>query len=105
MHWKHIRPWLIPLMLAVSIKIFSFFPDAVEKYYSTGIYPSIARLLRLLFGWVPFSVGDFLYAACFIYLIISLIRFLSRAFRRGTAGRDGRKGGRHFDHHTVRCSN
>jgi hypothetical protein len=82
MHWKHIRPWLVPLTLAVIIKIFSFFPDAVEKYYSTGIYPLISRLLRLLFGWIPFSVGDFMYAACFIYLIISLIRFLSRAFRR-----------------------
>src|SRR5580693_5106118 len=82
MHWKHLRPWLVPLILAVSIKIFSFFPGAVEKYYSTGIYPPISRLLRLLFGWIPFSVGDFLYATCFIYLITSLIRFLRKTFRR-----------------------
>jgi hypothetical protein len=81
MHWKSIRPWLIPLIFAASIKIFSFFPGAVEKYYSTGVYPMISRLLRVLFGWIPFSVGDVFYATAFIYLIFSLVRFLTRAFR------------------------
>src|SRR5450755_2886083 len=82
MHWKRFRPWLIPLIFAFCIKIFSFFPNAVERYYSTGIYPWIARLLRLLFGWIPFSIGDILYAAVFIYLVTSLVRFFVRAFRR-----------------------
>jgi hypothetical protein len=82
MHWKRIRPWVIPLILAVSIKIFSFFPDAVEKYYSTGIYPVISRIQRLIFGWIPFSIGDILYAAFFIYLVFSLVNFFVRAFRR-----------------------
>jgi hypothetical protein len=82
MHWKSIRPWLVPLIIAASIKIFSFFPEAVEKYYSTGVYPLISRMLRVLFGWIPFSVGDLLYAGAFIYLIFSVIRFFTRAFRR-----------------------
>ncbi len=82
MHWKSIRPWLIPLIIAASIKIFSLFPEVVEKYYSTGIYPLISRILRLLFGWIPFSVGDILYAGAFIYLIFCLVRFFIRAFRR-----------------------
>ncbi len=85
MHWKRFRPWLIPVLIAAGIKFFSFFPDAVEKYYSTGVYPLISRLLRLLFGWMPFSVGDMLYAAGFIYLVISLVRFFTRAFRRDPA--------------------
>jgi Protein of unknown function (DUF3810) len=82
MHWKRFKPWFIPLLCAVCIKIFSFFPGAVEKYYSTGVYPMISRLLRLLFGWIPFSIGDILYTGCLIYLIIVLIRFFTRAFRR-----------------------
>ncbi len=82
MHWKSIRPWLVPLLIVAGIKIFSFFPEAVEKYYSTGIYPLISRLLRLLFGWIPFSVGDILYAGAFIYIVFSLVRFVNRAFRR-----------------------
>ncbi len=82
MHWKRFRPFLIPLMIAIGIKIFSFFPEAVEKYYAKGFYPLISRLLRILFGWIPFSVGDLLYAAVFIYLMVSLIRFVSRTFQR-----------------------
>jgi len=82
MQWKRYRSWLIPLIIVAVIKIFSFFPEAVEKYYSTGIYPVISILPRLAFGWIPFSVGDILYAATFLYLVISLVRFFTRAFKR-----------------------
>jgi Protein of unknown function (DUF3810) len=82
MQWKRYWSWLIPLIIVVAIKIFSFFPDAVEKYYSTGIYPVISIFPRLLFGWIPFSIGDILYAVVFLYLVISLVRFFVRAFRR-----------------------
>src|ERR1700749_1650034 len=82
MHWKRYRSWLIPLLIVTVIKIFSFFPEAVEKYYSTGIYPFISIFPRPAFGWIPFSVGDILYALVFLYRIISLVRFFPRAFRR-----------------------
>ncbi|MDP9041305.1 MAG: DUF3810 domain-containing protein [Bacteroidota bacterium] len=82
MHWKRYRSLLIPLIIALIIKIFSFFPNAVEKYYSTGIYPLISRLQRLVVGWIPFSIGDFIYAICFLYLVVSLVRFVISAFRR-----------------------
>lgn len=82
MQWKRYRPWFIPLILAICVKIFSIFPSAVERYYSTGIYPVISILPRLLFGWIPFSVGDILYAAVLVYLILSLVRFFTRAFQR-----------------------
>lgn len=82
MRWKRYRYWLIPLILAACIKIFSFFPHAVETYYSTGIYPAISIFPRLLFGWIPISMGDILYAAALLYLIISLVRFFTRAFKR-----------------------
>jgi hypothetical protein len=82
MHWKRFGPWLIPLVIAVCIKIFSFFPYAVEKYYSNGVYPLISRIPRFLFGWLPFSVGDIFYAVVLLLLILSLVRFFTRAFRR-----------------------
>jgi Protein of unknown function (DUF3810) len=55
--------------LALFIKIFSIFPAAVERYYSTGIFPVISRVLRWLFGWIPFSFGDVLYAIAALLLI------------------------------------
>ncbi len=37
MQCKRFAPWLLPVIPAVGIKIFSFFPDGVEKYYSNGL--------------------------------------------------------------------
>ncbi len=81
MHTKK-KAWLIVLVLIVLIKILSIFPYAVEKYYSNGIYPVISRLLRFLFGRLPFSAGDLLYAAAGIYLLIKLVKFIRAIFKR-----------------------
>ena len=50
MNPKRYLPWLMLIVPALLIKIFSFFPEAVEKYYSTGIYPLIARWRHRLPG-------------------------------------------------------
>ncbi len=47
-------------------------PEWVETYYAQGIYPYISQFLRVLFGWIPFSVGDLFYTL----LIFSAIRYL-----------------------------
>lgn len=73
--------WISLVSLVILIKIFSRFPDAVEKYYATGLYPLIARLQRLLFGWVPFSIGDLFYAVVAIWLLYSLFFFIRKLVR------------------------
>ena len=73
--------WIILIGITVVVKVFSFFPEAVEKYYSRGIYPVIARLLRILFGWIPISVGDIFYVIMFVWLIAALVSFLKKIFR------------------------
>ncbi|MBZ5857011.1 DUF3810 domain-containing protein [Flavihumibacter profundi] len=55
--------------VALFIKIFSLFPSAIEKYYSNGAYPVISRVLRWLFGWIPFSIGDIFYAIAALLLL------------------------------------
>ncbi len=47
-------------------------PEIIEKYYSKGLYPIISGFWRALLGWIPFSIGDILYAL----LIIIAIRYL-----------------------------
>lgn len=69
--------------IAFLIKLFSLFPKAVEKYYSTGAYPIISRVLRWLFGWMPFSFGDLVYAVAVIFMGIALYKLI-RAFVRKT---------------------
>ena len=51
-------------------------PVFVETYYSNGLYPYIASFLRLLFGWIPFSVGDILYLFTGFWVLYKLIRFI-----------------------------
>lgn len=51
------------------IKVLANHPEFVEKYYSHGLYQGISKVLRFVFGWIPFSMGDVLYAAAVIYAI------------------------------------
>lgn len=53
----------------IFIQLISHYPNLVEKYYATGIYTYISRFMRLLFGWIPFSVGDFFYATV-VFLVL-----------------------------------
>jgi len=80
MVWKRYGRWIIALPLALMIKLFSFFPDAVEKYYSNGVYTAVSRFLRILFGWIPFSLGDILYTCVFIWLLTKTVSFLRKLF-------------------------
>ena len=52
-------------------------PSFIEQYYSNGIYPPIAAFLRIIFGWLPFSVGDLLIA----FLLFCVLRFIYRLLK------------------------
>src|SRR6476659_6100188 len=76
---KNKKAWIILAVLAVTIKVFSLFPDAVEKYYSDGLYPVISSVQRIVLGWIPFSVGDIFYGLAVLYILrrlVVMIRFL-----------------------------
>lgn len=47
-------------------------PEIVETYYSNGIYPVISQFFRMLFGWIPFSVGEIIYTL----LIVLAFRYI-----------------------------
>lgn len=69
------------LIISILIKIFSMNSAWVERYYTFGLYPVISGILRSAFGWIPFSVGDIVYLAAFIFLVMKawkLIRLLAK---------------------------
>ena len=53
--------WIIAFLLIILIKIFSANSLRVETIYSSKFYFHFSKLLRFLFGWIPFSLGDVLY--------------------------------------------
>lgn len=81
---KNKKAWIILIVLAVGIKIFSFFPGAVEKYYSDGIYPVISSVQRILLGWIPFSVGDIFYGLVILYFLRRLIILIRLLIKKQT---------------------
>ncbi len=64
------------LIIIFLIKLASFYPAWIEKNYSRGIYPPVSWFYRTIFGWLPFSFGDILYALAGFYLLLKLIQFI-----------------------------
>ena len=67
---------LLPIQIGI-VQYLSHFQNLIEIYYSNQVYPILSKLLRLLFGWIPFSVGDVL----LLLLIFVSLRFLILSFR------------------------
>ena len=72
---------LFVLFVTILIKFFSLFPDAVERYYSDGVYPFISRTQRIITGWVPVSVGDIIYFSAGLYLLVKSIGLIKKLFK------------------------
>ncbi len=72
---KHLKLVIALLLILqiVLIKVLSRFPEFVERFYTYGLYQFISKLMRYVFGWLPFSVGDLLYTLAGIYIIRWLI--------------------------------
>ncbi len=66
-HYKNAvlkRKYLLPFLLIIQIiilKIIAFYPEWTERYYSHLIYLQISNFSRIIFGKIPFSIGDCLY--------------------------------------------
>lgn len=58
------------------LMLFAGHPQAVEKYYSLGLYPAICGVLHTLMNVFPFSVGDVLYVLVVVYLLYAIGRFI-----------------------------
>jgi hypothetical protein len=73
--------WSIFLVIqVVLLKIVSFFPEVIEKYYSNGFYLSVSKISRTVFGSLPFSVGDVLYLVLVIFLLYKLYKKRKEVF-------------------------
>lgn len=66
----------ILVIVSIFIFAFGFFPEAVETYYSQGIYPITAIVQRYISSFFPFAIGDLLYAALIVLVARSLVKFI-----------------------------
>lgn len=71
------KKYYLPLGLLIQIvlvQIISFFPEFIEGFYSNGLYASISSFSRIIFGFIPFSIGDFGYLFAIVFLIIGYFK-------------------------------
>jgi hypothetical protein len=54
----------------------------VETIYSTKVYKEFASFIRLIFGWLPFSIGDLLYVLLIGGFVWNIWRFSAKLFKR-----------------------
>src|SRR3954451_10755303 len=73
---------IVLLIIAITIKLFSLNHSLVEEYYTNGIYILISRALRIVTGWMPFSIGDLLYAIAIIWIGANVVHHTAALFRR-----------------------
>ncbi len=59
------------------MQIISFFPEGIERYYSNGLYPIIAKFSRGTWGNIPFSIGDCLY----FLLVFFILKWFWKIFK------------------------
>jgi hypothetical protein len=72
------RSYFLPLFLLIQIiilKIIRFFPETVERFYSNGFYIYLSKFSRIVFGEIPFSIGDCIY---FILILFALKWFWTK---------------------------
>jgi len=79
------KKWILLLLLtgvAIGTRLLSADPVLIENQYATGVYPSISTVLKHVFGWLPFSFGDIIYWLLVIWILIKLIRFIRKIFKK-----------------------
>jgi hypothetical protein len=74
--------WVLLILLTIFIKWSSLYPGFIEKYYSNGFYPVLSKIQRILFGWIPFSIGDLIYGFFIIVMLVKIWQLLAIIFKR-----------------------
>jgi Protein of unknown function (DUF3810) len=74
MQKKRLVLLILLLIQILGLKVLSFFPEFVERYYSNGLYLYISKISRSILGWIPFSVGDVLYSILIVWLLYWLYK-------------------------------
>ncbi|MBA2249726.1 MAG: DUF3810 domain-containing protein [Chitinophagaceae bacterium] len=70
------------LLVIIVIKLFSIDASRVENIYAKQFYVAISGLLRILFGWLPFSFGDIIYFVVVIWLLRKIFIFFNRLIKK-----------------------
>jgi hypothetical protein len=87
-HKKTKPMWWVLLAALVATELIKLSPSFIEEWYAQWFYPPVAKGLRWLLGWIPFSVGDLLIGILVVWMIMQIIKGI-RCWKAGNATRNG----------------
>ena len=70
------------VFVCIVIHIYSNDANRVESGYASTFYPALSNVFRSIFGWLPFSIGDFLWGGLVCFLILKLFYFVRFLFSK-----------------------
>ncbi len=80
--------WFSALVLVIIlIKVLSAYSNWIETVYALKVYAGFSSLLRKIFGWLPFSMGDIFYLLAIFWLIWNMVKFSVKAFKKQLSGK------------------
>jgi len=79
---KRIIAILLLALVIFLLMLFAGYPALVERYYSQGFYKLICWVFHPVFNLFPFSIGDLLYSAIIVILIVAIVRMIKLLFKK-----------------------
>ena len=76
-------PFFLAVLVFISTKLAIRKSGAVEHYYSTEIYPVIARLLSFFSNHIPFSLWDVFWILIIMLIMSGLILVIFKKIKFG----------------------
>ena len=73
---QFIAPIIWLLLLGICL-LAPFYPQETAVYFTKGLFKYWTLALRFLMGWIPFAMGELIYIALIILLIINSIRWFN----------------------------
>jgi hypothetical protein len=81
LHRKKIL-WISLFLGIIFIKLFSLNHQRVETFYASSFYSFFSKILRFLFGWMPFSLGDVFYTVIACWLLWKIMKNVGLLFQK-----------------------
>ena len=78
------KTWIKGAVIAAALAggLAPFSPSLIERWYSTGFYPLVQRVVTPVTNVVPFAVFDVLTVVAFVWMLIAIVRSVRTARRR-----------------------
>ena len=73
---------LVGLLLVVLVQIIGSSSYLIEQFYLPYFYTPYSKLLRFIFGWLPFSIGDVLYYLAICWVLYAFFYLVKKIWQK-----------------------